>query len=102
MASVKREHTESKTCEGGIGWGDAEESRQGEHRRVNGESGKGAGETKARARNLAQGRALATETRRPRRLMSALSHRTLLIVKAGDHWSFRMSRQMDPFALIFG
>ena len=28
--------------------------------------------------------------------------RTLEIVKAGDHWDFRMSRQMAPEPFIFG
>ena len=29
-------------------------------------------------------------------------NRTLLMVRAGDHWDLRMSRQMEPFELIFG
>ena len=29
-----------------------------------------------------------------------IDNRTLLIGSAGDHWSFRMSRQIPPFALM--
>ena len=27
---------------------------------------------------------------------------TLVVVRAGDHWFFKMSRQIPPFALMFG
>ena len=31
-----------------------------------------------------------------------IERRTLEMVRAGDHWSFRMSRQMLPFELMLG
>ena len=30
------------------------------------------------------------------------SHSPFEIVRAGDHWSLRISRQMEPLALMFG
>ena len=31
-----------------------------------------------------------------------IDNNTFVIVKAGDHWSFKMSKQISPFLLIFG
>jgi len=31
-----------------------------------------------------------------------IDNKTLLIVKAGDHYSFKMSKQMLPFEFILG